>query len=153
MGTCVAKLRELFEYHTDGYLVNKVTRCKRNAKKGDRVGRGSPVGYRQVKVLGKMWREHEIVWIVCKGEMPDVIDHINHDIHDNRIENLRSVTHKENIRHGSGRQAGISVDKRTGKFVASIYVDCTKNHIGCYGKLEDALAARKEAEVRLWATA
>lgn len=42
--------------------------------------------------------EHIIKWIFFNGEIPDgmEIDHINGDKQDNRLENLRCVTHPEN---------------------------------------------------------
>ena len=40
---------------------------------------------------------HHAVWAVCKGRWPEQqIDHVNGDVTDNRIENLREVTPSEN---------------------------------------------------------
>ena len=39
---------------------------------------------------------HHMVWVVTHGCFPKVIDHINGDASDNRIENLREVSAKEN---------------------------------------------------------
>ena len=106
-------------------------------------------GYRQVEVDGVGYREHTLIWLLCKGEWPEVIDHIDHDIHNNKIENLRSVTHKQNIRHGSGRQAGIFKAKN-GRFHAAIYVDCVKKHLGCFDTYQEALNCRLKAEEEYW---
>lgn len=43
---------------------------------------------------------HRAVWLIETGSLPPhgyVIDHINRDMKDNRICNLRVVTHRENI--------------------------------------------------------
>lgn len=44
-------------------------------------------------------RAHRVIWETFKGEIPDgyEIDHINNIRDDNRLENLRCVTHKENM--------------------------------------------------------
>ena len=42
-------------------------------------------------------RLHHAVWAVCKGRWPEQqIDHVNGNKHDNRIENLREVSDREN---------------------------------------------------------
>ena len=39
---------------------------------------------------------HHAVWAVCKGRWPVQLDHVNGDVTDNRIENLREVSQSEN---------------------------------------------------------
>lgn len=54
-------------------------------------------GYKIVYV-GKRKLAHRVVWEAFNGEIPEgmEIDHINTNRGDNRLENLRLVTHKEN---------------------------------------------------------
>lgn len=56
-------------------------------------------GYMIVRTLTGYKMAHRIIWETLKGEIPDgyEIDHINTIRDDNRLENLRCVTHKENI--------------------------------------------------------
>lgn len=143
-------LRNLFDYHEDGYLVNRVDRGS-SAKAGNRAGRGSTTkSYRQIRLFGKPYREHRLIWMWHHGEWPNVIDHIDHDPLNNRIENLRNISHKENIRHGSGRQAGLYKDPRNGRWHSAIYVDEVKHHLGCFDTYEEALYCRKQAEKERW---
>ena len=58
-------------------------------------------GYRRVRVSGNKLDivfVHRLVWETFNGEIPEgmEIDHINTIKTDNRLENLRCVTHKEN---------------------------------------------------------
>jgi hypothetical protein len=50
----------------------------------------------------RIWkRVHRVVWETFVGKIPTglEIDHINCDKHDNRISNLRVVTHSENCKN------------------------------------------------------
>ena len=89
----VSRLKELYRYDAQqGALVNKRTQ---------RVVRGRNLikRYKRIVVYDKgIQREvkiHQAVWALHHGRMPTTIDHINGDIDDNRIENLREVTNEE----------------------------------------------------------
>ena len=41
--------------------------------------------------------EHRLVWLYHFGEAPEIIDHINQNKADNRVENLRIATHGQNL--------------------------------------------------------
>lgn len=41
-------------------------------------------------------RLHQVVWVLNHGRLPVMIDHINGDRRENRIENLREVSYSEN---------------------------------------------------------
>ena len=100
---------------------------------------------------------HHLAWCIFYGEWPDsglVIDHINGNYRDNRIVNLRLVTTAENSRNRSlprnnksGHQ-GVNKDSPTRKWRAFIYVDKKRIHLGMFTKKEDAIAARKAAEIK-----
>lgn len=67
-------------------------------------------GYCHGTVNGRTVRAHRLAWRLYYGEWPDGdIDHINGDKTDNRIDNLRSVTHAENMRNRKIRR-----DNRSG---------------------------------------
>lgn len=53
-------------------------------------------GYLIIKVKGKQFKAHRIVWLLKKGCFPKAeLDHINRNKLDNRIENLRESNRKE----------------------------------------------------------
>lgn len=79
-------------------------------------------------------------------------DHINRDGLDNRRRNLRDATVKQNNentrrrRDNTSGHRGISWCRRKSKWWARIQHNGKRIHLGYFDKLEDAIAARKEAE-------
>lgn len=76
-----------------------------------------------------------------------MIDHVNGDAADNRIENLRAANRSQNNansalrnRNASGFK-GVSLHKKTGKWQASIKVDGKGRHLGLFSDPVKAHAA------------
>lgn len=111
--------------------------------------------YRYIKIGGKRYNAANIIWLYHYGVMPDVlIDHINHDKSDNRIENLRLATQKENSRNRSlgvkNTSGVIGVDKHEGKWSARIINNEGKRiSLGRFKTFKEAAAARAVAELAL----
>jgi len=55
--------------------------------------------YFRIRIQGHSYYSHRLAWLYSHGEYPDQIDHVNGDGTDNRLENLRSVSHKTNHRN------------------------------------------------------
>jgi HNH endonuclease len=54
-------------------------------------------GYHRIKIDGRSYSTHRLVWLWVKGEWPrDQIDHVNMDRADNRFANLREATASRN---------------------------------------------------------
>lgn len=91
------QVRALFDYREDGYLVWKI-------KPSKSVARGSLAGsspekneeYRRVKINGWDYAVHRVIYLWHYGESPQVVDHIDRDKRNNRIENLRAATIAQN---------------------------------------------------------
>lgn len=64
----------------------------------ERVGCIYSNGYRYLCYKGRRYREHRLIWEMFNGEIPSgmLVDHINMNKDDNRIENLRLVTPVQN---------------------------------------------------------
>ena len=87
------------------------------------------------------------------GEWPrHEIDHINGDPSDNRICNLRDVTHKVNglnqkiPAHNKSGIIGVSWHNSTKKWAATITVSKKQLHLGVFDTIEQARDARSLAE-------
>ena len=113
-------------------------------------------GYRQVGIKGKIYLEHRIIMTLCYGHIPDnaEIDHINHVRDDNRLVNLRFVTPGENHKNQSVNSnnatgiTGVCFIKSQNKFMAQIKVNRRAIYLGYYNTLEEAAAARAEANLK-----
>lgn len=84
--------------------------------------------------------------------MPKEIDHINHNRSDNRLNNLREVTHVENGHNISKKTnnttgyTGVVYHKATGKWLAQIMINGKNKYLGLFSTIEEAVEKRKEAE-------
>ena len=65
---------------------------------GDVAGTRSSHDYWQISIRDKVYSAHRLAWFYVHGTWPSrVIDHIDGDRMNNRIDNLRDVSTKENI--------------------------------------------------------
>lgn len=119
-------LRSLFDYDpVTGDLLRKVRRRKFAA--GQVAGTVSYGGYRQIWISGKVYFAHRLIWAIVHGEWPMAsldVDHINGDPLDNRLENLRLATHRQNCANGKLAKNNTSgfkgVTRYRGRWVAQI---------------------------------
>jgi len=109
-------------------------------------------GYRQGRIAGRLYRAHRVIWALVYGTWPeDQIDHKNGDKADNRIENLRVVSHAENSRNVGKRvdntsgAGGVYWNKHGEKWHARVEVNGKLHHLGYFTSFDDAVAARKAA--------
>lgn len=90
-------LQELFDYRDDGTFTWKASPCRR-IPAGAVAGTTEPNsrGYMRVKIEGKEYTTHRLVYLYHHGELPEIVDHINRIKDDNKIENLRGATRCQN---------------------------------------------------------
>jgi hypothetical protein len=84
-----------YDPSTGIFLWNKPLRGRRSNRVAGSV---NPFGYVVIGIGGVIQSAHRLAWIYMHGSIPrnKFIDHINRDRSDNRIENLRLVSQKEN---------------------------------------------------------
>ena len=143
----------IFRYDPDsGKLYYRVNRGSQGLA-GREVGHLGG-GYRRTKIDGTFYFVHRIIWLMTYGEWPEQIDHINHIGDDNRVENLRNVTHRENHLNQSTQKnntsgvMGVYWHAPGKKWVARINIDGVSTHIGYFDNIFDAACARKSEEIR-----
>lgn len=89
-------LRELYDYNP------KTGKFYRGAGSGfgKEVGTPQTRGYLKITIRGVHYLAHRLAWLYVHGVWPSkVIDHINGITSDNRIDNLRDVSHQQNSRN------------------------------------------------------
>ena len=138
------EIQELFIYK-DGALLNKVFRNSR-APKGAEAG-SLDQGYVIIRVRGKDYRRSYLVWVLHKGQIEEdlQIDHMNRKRNDDRIENLRVVTHLEN-QHNKHMKKGYTYYPKTGKYKVRIGINNKEKYLGYYDTKEEALSVYLEAK-------
>ena len=91
------RLQEILDYDQEtGIFTWKINQCGAR-KKGQIAGTKNKNGYIVIRHK-KLYYAHRLAWLYVHGIFPDsVIDHINRNKSDNRINNLRSVSHADNM--------------------------------------------------------
>lgn len=144
-------LRDSLDYCPEsGRFSWKVGRGR--ARRGDLAGcvakNNRGYAWVQIRLLGKLYSAHRLAWLHFYGEMPrGEIDHVNGDATDNRIQNLREVTHAENSRNQPMKSSnasgvtGVYWEQRTRKWRGEVKVDGQKFRVGRFANIDDAASA------------
>lgn len=125
-------------------------------KNGRRAGSLTNKGYVRLRSKNKGYQVHRIVWEMYNGLIPEgmEIDHINHIRDDNRIENLRLVDRRHNTMNRGFRSdnssgvMGVRKHSKNNNWIAEIRVNGKSIYLGSFYDFDDAVKARKEAEVK-----
>jgi len=140
-----ADIRDRLAYCATGRLIHRFGKTC-----GKTAGGLSGNGYFTISVLGKNIGLHRAIWAYHNGALPPdgmVIDHINGDPKDNRIENLRLATYAQNLANktkaprGKQRMFGVSFNKDAKRFRSQLRVNGKRVHIGYFDTAEEAVAA------------
>ncbi|WP_296223087.1 HNH endonuclease signature motif containing protein [uncultured Sphingomonas sp.] len=110
-------------------------------------------GYKEGRIFYALVRAHRVIYAMHNGAWPDhEVDHINGVRTDNRLENLRHASRKENGRNQKRPHdnlsgvIGVGFYKRDGTWQARISTGGRNIHLGYFTSKEDAIRARKSAE-------
>ena len=150
-------LRSILHYDPESGIFTWKVRTSNRVKTGDVAGSPNGDGYLRIAVLSRDYLAHRLAWLYMNGEWPkEQLDHINRAKGDNRIANLRDVSHKQNLQnaskysHNTSGHTGVRWHKQCSKWVAHIRHNHKQLSLGCFATIEEALAARKAGELKYW---
>ena len=110
-------------------------------------------GYGRVGINGKLYLAHRLIWLLTYRTWPKFIDHIDRNLMNNRIDNLRSATRQENNhnrgmnKNSSSGYPGVSFFKRDNKWMAYIRVNSKQIFLGYFDTPEEAFTAYMLAKI------
>jgi len=148
------KVKHLFDYHKSGSLVRKIYTSS-NARVGSFVGCEGAEGYKLVRVDGKLYRVHRLIFLWHHGFLPEYVDHIDTDVINNKIENLRRCSKSQNSCNGKMRInntsgiKGVSWNKEKSKWMAKLCHKRKQMHIGYFSSIHEAEKAVRAARKKL----
>lgn len=137
------KCHQLYEYH-DGQLISKKTQKP--------VGHWSSKDYRITTFVMRSKRfkvlVHRLIFLMHHGYLPEMVDIINGNKTDNRVENLRAATRIQNAMNREKTPRGVRLTKH-GTWEAYIQIARKRIYLGTYATPEIASRAY-EAAVERW---
>lgn len=158
MGLTQRALQENYLYEPEtGLFRHRFTRGRKTAMAV--AGAKDAQGRINIGVNGKLYKAHRLAWLYVHGRWPNqCIDHINGNATDNRIENLREVTHAQNMQNlrkarsdsTSGLMGAMPLKRGTvKKWIAEIRVNGRKKYLGRFATAETAHVAFVNAKREL----
>ena len=145
-------LKKVFDY-SDGQLIWKESYSINNPFSGKPTGTCKDKnGYGKVTLTldgkKKYFRVHRLIFMYHNGYMPEKIDHIDRDVSNNRIENLRPANANQNQWNRGGfvrSKSGIrGVVMKNNRWYAQCKAFGKRHHLGCFGTIEEAEKAVKK---------
>jgi hypothetical protein len=141
-------VKDLFDYK-DGSLVWKVS-PSRSVKIGAIAGTTGYDGRQRIGINGSLYLAHRIIFLWHHGYLPKVIDHIDNDSSNNRIENLRECSKSQNQWNSKARRnnksgfKNVYFDKEKNKWRVLVECKRKKYYGGYFSNIDDAVKAASE---------
>jgi hypothetical protein len=111
-------------------------------------------GYLRGTINGSFYYAHRIIWKLVHNVEPDDIDHDDGNRSNNVLKNLFARTREDNLKNrrlsknNTSGYHGVSFSKRHKLWSATIYHEKKPVHLGWFKEFDEAVEARKAAEIQ-----
>lgn len=153
----LADLKSALDYNPETGLFHWRVAVAKNVRAGSIAGSVDKQGGRlYIRFRRKDYLAYRLAWLLTYGNWPEgMIDHVDGNSLNNRIDNLRDVSRTVNGQNQRRAQSsnktgllGVSWHKNGCKFVAQIQIDGKKKYLGLFTTAEAAhssyLAAKRK---------
>lgn len=127
------------------------------AHAGNIAGTVKMSGYVRVKLDGIEYAAHRLAWLYAHNETPSSeIDHKDRDRSNNRLDNLRPATRKQNSQNkkipqnNTSGATGVTWHSGLRKWQASLETDGKLYYFGVHSVFEAAVAARADGQAKVF---
>ena len=151
-----AQLKEVLEYNPDTGVFTWL-KVIGNRKVGDVAGYKHHNGYINIKIQGKIYQAHRLVYLYMTGNFPEnFIDHINRIKDDNIWTNLRDATNSQNKanikkpKNNTSGYKGVRWHKTNKRWSAEIRYMKKKMYLGYYNTPQEGYEAYKKKAIELF---
>ena len=150
------ELKEFLDYNPDTGLITWI-KPRQKVKVGNVAGRTVSDGYIQIIFKHRCYLAHRLAYYMYHGVDPleKLVDHIDGDQSNNKIKNLRLASNAQNCSNrvnlnsnNNSGVIGVCWDKIVKKWRAHIMINGKQKYLGYFINKEDAIKARKEAEIK-----
>jgi len=141
-------LHELFDYKDGELFWKKKPNRYANIKIGQKAGRYRE-GYFDTSINAKRYQNHKIIFMMFYGFMPKILDHIDCNPSNNKIENLREATQQQNClnrklsKSNKSGYKNIYWHEKTKKWAIGLKTS-EKRYYGEYSFIEEAIKIAKK---------
>ena len=151
------ELKEFLDYNPDTGIFTWIKKPNRRIKVGQVAGRAHGNGYIRIRFKGIDYFAHRLAYYMYHGVDPleNLVDHKYGDRTNNKIKDLRLASKSQNgtnhIKLRSDNTSGVigvSWCKDKKKWGSRIYHYGVQKHLGYFTNKEDAIKARREAEIK-----
>lgn len=131
-GLTQSRLKERLSYDAETGIFIWIMSTTARVPVGAKAGKLDAGGYITIKIDNVQYKAHRLAWLFQTGVHPEkYVDHINGNRSDNRFINLREADERLNAQNTrtarkdnkSSRFLGVSLERSSGKWIASIAID------------------------------